>query len=74
MLDEILRTDTFATKQVVSDKRKRQNRRFSSRTQPKSQTVAVGDGANYQRLPRQRQFGQEGANQDQKWRVRAANP
>ena len=39
-----------------------------------SQTVTVGDGANYQRLPWQRQFGQEGANQDQKWRVRPANP
>ena len=31
MLDEILRTDTIAAKQVVPDKRERQNRGFSSR-------------------------------------------
>ena len=74
MLDEILRTDTIAAKQVVPDKRKCQSRRFSARAQPKPQTFAVGDGANYQRLPRHRRFGQEGANQGPERRIRPANP
>lgn len=41
---------------------------------PNRRRTQYEDGANYKRLPQQRQFGQEGAHQDPEWRVRLVNP